>query len=135
MRLPGLIILTFMTWHLSAQIHVRFEGLRNESSQLYIALYDSTDVFLGDKRFFSAIIPVHDSVYHWQIDRLPLGTYAITVYQDINLNGKLDRGMFGKPTEPYGFSKNPPSGFRAPSFQECKFSYHQKEKQLVIRMR
>ena len=135
MRLIGLVILLFLALQLRGQISIRFEGLKPAPSQLYIAIYDTTDVFLGDKRFFSAIVPIHDTVYIWQLDRLPLGNYAVTVYQDLNQNGNLDRGMFGKPIEPYGFSNNPTSGFRAPTFQECKFSYQQKETQLVIRLR
>ena len=30
---------------------------------------------------------------------LPAGTYAISVYQDANANGKIDRNLIGIPTE------------------------------------
>ena len=39
------------------------------------------------------------------IAELPYGEYAIAVYHDINDNKKLDKNLFGIPTEPYGFSQ------------------------------
>ncbi len=49
-------------------------------------------------------------------------TYAIAVHHDLNKDGKLNKNIFGKPTEPYGFSNNPNIWFRAPSFEECSFN-------------
>ena len=37
-------------------------------------------------------------------DDIPAGTYAITIFQDLNENGDLDKNFFGNPKEPYGFS-------------------------------
>lgn len=52
------------------------------------------------------------------IDALAAGRYALVVYVDRNGNGKLDRGMFGKPTEPYGFS-NGGGSFGPPDFADA----------------
>ena len=53
---------------------------------------------------------------------LPDGSYAISVYQDVNDDGKLGRIPFiGKPTEPYGFSNNPASTFGPPKFAKAAF--------------
>lgn len=54
------------------------------------------------------------------IDTLPPGRYAVVVYVDRNGNGKLDRGMFGRPTEPYGFS-NGGGAFGPPDFGDAAF--------------
>ena len=50
---------------------------------------------------------------------LPPGRYALAVYVDRNGNGKLDRGMFGIPSEPYGFS-NGGGAFGPPEFGEAQ---------------
>ena len=50
------------------------------------------------------------------------GTYAISVYQDINENQKLDLGMFNKPKEPVGFGNNFRPKFSAPKFEDCAIS-------------
>jgi uncharacterized protein (DUF2141 family) len=49
------------------------------------------------------------------------GTYAIAVFHDRNKNGKLDKNIFGAPTESYGFSNNARSTFSAPSFSAASF--------------
>lgn len=38
--------------------------------------------------------------------KLPYGKYAISIYQDMNDNGKLDLGIFSIPKEPIGFGNN-----------------------------
>ena len=63
---------------------------------------------------------------------LPEGEYAIAVYQDLNHNQQLDTNMFGVPTEAYGFSNNIRPKFRAPSFDEAKFTLNTSSKNLSI---
>jgi uncharacterized protein (DUF2141 family) len=62
---------------------------------------------------------------------LPPGDYAISAYQDINSNGKLDRYFIGKPKEPYGFSNNV-KPFGPPSYKECKFNLTSSPKLISI---
>lgn len=42
--------------------------------------------------------------YTVRLEGLAAGRYGLVAYVDRNGNGKLDRGLFGRPTEPYGFS-------------------------------
>ncbi len=53
---------------------------------------------------------------------LPPGTYAMTVYEDLNGNHKLDHNLIGIPREPVGASNNPKGRFGPPRFSECAFS-------------
>jgi len=53
------------------------------------------------------------------------GIYAVAAYQDINENGKLDKGWFNIPKEPYGLSNNYRPSFSAPTFDDCKFKVEQ----------
>lgn len=53
----------------------------------------------------------------------PAGEYAVSPYQDVSSNGKLDRYFIGKPKEPYGFSTNV-KPFGPPSYKDCKFGRH-----------
>lgn len=54
--------------------------------------------------------------------QLPMGKYAVAIFQDENKNNKLDKGMFGIPKEPYGFSNNAKATFSAPKFEKASFS-------------
>jgi uncharacterized protein (DUF2141 family) len=53
---------------------------------------------------------------------LPTGTYAVSVFEDLNDNGKLDSSIVGFPKEPWGVSKDAPvQSFGPPKFQDAKF--------------
>jgi len=50
------------------------------------------------------------------------GVYAVQVFQDRNVNQKLDTNFLGMPKEPLGFSRNPPMHFGPPRFADAAFS-------------
>jgi uncharacterized protein (DUF2141 family) len=50
---------------------------------------------------------------------LPPGRYAISAYHDINDNKRLDTGLFGRPTEPVGFSRDARGRMRPPAFDDA----------------
>jgi uncharacterized protein (DUF2141 family) len=47
------------------------------------------------------------------------GQYAISLYHDVNGNGRLDSDFIGRPTEPYGFSHDVKARFGAPKFKDA----------------
>lgn len=53
--------------------------------------------------------------------KLPPGTYAVTVYEDLNDNHRLDRNFLGIPREPVGVSGNPRPRYGPPHFDQCAF--------------
>ncbi len=94
----------------------------NAGEQVMVALYDQEAQWLkksvrGVKEAAPAELE-NDGTHIVSIDDVPPGRYAIAVYVDRNANGKLDRGLFGKPTEPYGFS-NGGGSFGPPDFADA----------------
>jgi uncharacterized protein (DUF2141 family) len=55
------------------------------------------------------------------LQNVPVGTYAIEVYQDLNSNGKMDSNFLGIPKEPYGFSRDARPFLSRPDFSRVKF--------------
>jgi len=51
---------------------------------------------------------------------IPYGTYAVSLFQDENINGKIDRAAIGFPVEPYGISGNK-NTVGPPNFKDGKF--------------
>jgi uncharacterized protein (DUF2141 family) len=47
---------------------------------------------------------------------LPPGLYAVVVFHDENDDSQLNKGMFGRPLEPYGISNNPRTLVAPPDF-------------------
>ena len=83
------------------------------------------DIYNDDKSFFkkpfiSKTLRANNQNLNFSFD-IPEGIYAVAVYQDINENGKLDKGLFSIPKEPYGLSNNYRPKFSAPTFDDCKF--------------
>ena len=88
--------------------------------KVYVAAYDSQDGFDNEDFIANAIATLDAATARTELDlQVPTeGRYVIAAFQDLNGNGELDRNFFGVPTEPYGFSKLPPSKWRSPSFTE-----------------
>lgn len=60
-------------------------------------------------------------------ENVPIGTYAIAVYQDIDNNGKLNRDLYGRPEEPHAFSMNRFGRRGPPQFMNVSFSVNEGE--------
>jgi uncharacterized protein (DUF2141 family) len=105
----------------SNSLVVRISGLRPHRS-IRVALFDQPAGFPARRnavRLLSAKSSgISDDVV---IDGLMAGTYAIAVFQDLNEDGILNKGAFGVPNEPYGFSNNARGQFGPPSFEAAAF--------------
>lgn len=66
--------------------------------------------------------PAHAGTVVIKIPDLQPGTYAVAVGHDVNLNRKVDKNWFGKPTEQWGMSNNPHATIKAPPFDKAKFT-------------
>jgi uncharacterized protein (DUF2141 family) len=55
------------------------------------------------------------------LHNVPVGTYAIETFQDVNSNGKMDTSWIGIPQEPFGFSHDAKPVLSKPGFAKVKF--------------
>ncbi len=84
-------------------IRLIVKGLKREG-KLYVAVYDSPEGFKTEKAHTGLILdPTGDTVE--TILRLPEGYYVVSMFQDLNGNGSLDKGFLGIPKEPIGLSR------------------------------
>ncbi|WP_310383889.1 DUF2141 domain-containing protein [Roseateles sp.] len=56
-----------------------------------------------------------------KLQDLPEGSVGLSVFHDVNGNGKLDSNAMGSPKEPYGFSNNAAGVFGPPKFEKAQF--------------
>jgi uncharacterized protein (DUF2141 family) len=63
------------------------------------------------------------------------GTYAVSAYQDLNGNQKLDKNFVGKPVEPYGFSRNARGMFGPPAFDDARIEIDNKNISITIELK
>ena len=102
--------------------------VEDAKGEISVALYRKPSDFPHPVRVYVAQTP--KAVKGTNIIRftnLPAGNYAAAAYHDENGNKKLDKNIFGAPTEPYGFSNDARRLMSAPSFDEARFEIRNNE--------
>jgi uncharacterized protein (DUF2141 family) len=106
------------------QIRVVVRGLRNDQGRVGCGLFNHTEGFPSNKRVYREIWkPIHSGSATCEFNRIPAGTYAVTVLHDEDSDGKMHFNWIGMPTEGYGFSNNAKATLFAPSFSAASFGY------------
>jgi len=105
---------------------IKVVGARNANGKIGVALFQSPEGFpeQASAAFRNELADIDSQTMSAEVvfRDLPQGVYAVSVLHDENMNGKLDKGLFGIPQEGYGASNNPGKKTRAPRFDEAKFS-------------
>jgi len=107
-------------------IHVKVLDIRNSTGTVDCALFDSPDGFPIEALLSAMnvmVIKVRNTRARCDFEDIPPGTYALAVFHDENMNGKLDTNWLGIPTEGYGFSNDVKALLSAPSFSAASFQY------------
>ncbi len=105
-----------------ATLIVTVSGIRSVKGQVKIAIFNSSEKWLGNQPVYSSTIDVKSSSVTWKINDVPDGDYGIAVLDDENSNGKMDKNILGIPQEPYGFSNHVRATFGPPKWEDAKFT-------------
>lgn len=98
------------------------------------AVYSGPQAFERGDCITGVAGPAKPGVTELEIKGLKPGTYGVALFRDLNGNKKLDRNLLGAPSEPFGFSNNPVIGFSAPEFEDFKFEFDGKSREIHIRL-
>lgn len=114
----AILIVPFSIAAHAGDLIVVVENIKSEQGNVRAAVFNNATTFtktplLG--QFVSAKIGTVSIIFK----DLPAGQYAVSAFQDLNGNDKLDRNFVGKPVEPYGFSRDARGTFGPPSFEEA----------------
>jgi uncharacterized protein (DUF2141 family) len=117
---------------------IRIVGAKNSKGQVAVALFHGADGFPGDKtkalRTLQARIDPGSMSAQVSVADLPHGAYAVAVFHDENMNGRLDKNMLGVPKEGYGFSNITKRSMGPPKFEDARFELNQLEQTIEIRV-
>jgi uncharacterized protein (DUF2141 family) len=116
-------------------LNVTLNNLTSSTAPVVVHVYKSNRNFLHQKGRVKVykFIPTSKTL-NASIDNLKYGEYAIIFYQDINSNGEMDRNMLGLPTEGYAMSNNFKPKVKAPTYDDCKFTYSASNNQVVAEL-
>jgi uncharacterized protein (DUF2141 family) len=119
-----LTLAVLFTGFASAQkinLEVDMTGFKNNDGVVKVGLYNSEGTFLNTtfRKLQSNITDKKAVVVFEGLDK---GEYAVSIYQDENLNGKMDKNFMGIPSEDYMASNNTHGFMGPPKYADAKFS-------------
>ncbi|TNE31560.1 MAG: DUF2141 domain-containing protein [Bacteroidetes bacterium] len=118
--LPLLLLTCLLSLSAAAQhsLTVTFSGLESRKGDVLFSLRDENGEPVKE-----IIVPIPNSgVVKYTVSNLPSGTYTAACFHDENQNKELDKGMFGIPTEDYGFSNNARGTMGPPDLEDQRFT-------------
>ncbi|MDA3859615.1 MAG: DUF2141 domain-containing protein, partial [Melioribacteraceae bacterium] len=77
--------------------------------------------YSDDKPFKRSTSKINGNIATVEINDLPFGEYAVSAFHDEDNDKELGTGMFGIPTEGYGFSNNARGSFGPAEYEDAKF--------------
>lgn len=108
--------------------------VNKNDKNLIIGIYRKDDSFPTFNTFWKNQIVSVNSNSTTIYFEVPYGEYAIAVSHDVNGNKKLDTNFFGIPKEPFGFSNNFKPKMSKPDFNDCKFTFSNKNSAISINL-
>ncbi len=109
----------------AADVTLEIEGLdtsRLQGATLMVGVFTDAGTWLRQPqvgRRFELKADAATGTFSAVLKDLPDGPLALTVFQDVNANGRLDMNPMGIPTEPFGFSNNAAGNFGPPRFEQA----------------
>lgn len=112
------------------------EGISDIKGEVRVAVFNSEESY-GEKEdpLHAVVVEVKSDTVIWNEAKLPYGQYAIAVYHDKNVNGKLDSNFLGIPKEAYGFSNNARGKFGPASWKDAHFVIDEKSSSMSIQVK
>lgn len=95
-------------------VDVEVQNVRPQQGQLFLAAYGSAETY-NKKPLSTVKVPAGEAITRLQMCGIQGDTLAITMYQDLDSDGKMGKNVMGMPTEPWGSSGAP--GLFGPSWQ------------------
>jgi uncharacterized protein (DUF2141 family) len=102
-------------------LEIKITNIEKGSGTIYIGVLDSAENWLKSDVESKAFRDVTQAVTSTDdllvsVEGLPPGTYAISLFHDLDADAELDTNFIGYPKEPFGFSA-PMGKFGPPKFE------------------
>lgn len=101
----------------TATVNVTLGGVAGQRGALMGAICNKNS-FLKACQYFAVQPAIAGNVL--KFPGVTPGSYAVMVYHDENLNGRLDKSANGMPQEGWGFSRNARGHYGPPTFDDAR---------------
>lgn len=105
----------------AAELELDVSGLLAGQGPLMVAAFADPSQWLRKPIAVTRALPeqIRDGRATVRLTDLPDGPVAISLFQDLNGNGRLDTNPVGMPLEPFAFSRQAQGQFGPPKFQDA----------------
>jgi uncharacterized protein (DUF2141 family) len=118
----------------AADLNIEIRGLPSPEGTVDVAIFDAPTQFLA-KPAKGIRVSAGGSPLVVTFADLQPGTYAVSTFHDANGNGALDKNLFGRPTEKYGFSRDAAGAMRPPEFEDAALAVGSDDLTIIINLR
>lgn len=122
----------FFVMNSNAQtLEVEISNIQKYGGTVYIALYDNPSDWI-DKPLLTTSIETekNSEVVSFEV---PYGRYAISIYQDVKGNKKMDTNFMGIPKDPIAFGNNY-KPFGKPKFNDAALDFNEEYEVQTIKL-
>ena len=117
-----------------APIEVAVGNVTSAAGNIHVDICARPQFLTSDCIYF-ATVPAKVGTTVVVIPNVPPGHYASQVFHDRNGNGKIDRGLFGIPKEPVGFSNDAPIHMAPPKWDAAMFVHGSEPQHIALTLR
>jgi len=118
----------------AATLTVQISNIEDLKGTLYVGIFKNGGDFPDDDYRVEGMLQKVSAETESVTINLPEGTYAVSVFHDVNENGELDTNFLGIPTEPYCFSQNYRPKLSAPDFKDCAFQMGVSDQRMTLEL-
>jgi uncharacterized protein (DUF2141 family) len=121
----------------AARLVVDLGGFESDTGHARVLLFRTAEGFPRDKAKAAgiAVVPIEGRRARAVFDDLPPGDAAVAAYHDEDDDQKMNRSVFGWPTEAYGASNDARATFGPPSFEAARVVLPSGELRVEITLR
>lgn len=108
----------------AGDLRVMVSNVISDAGSVIVRVYDRAERWLGDEVYLRQSQDVSSArqgdTVTFQLS-LPPGDYALSVFHDIDGDGRMARNFIGLPQEPAGLSNNARPRFGPPKWRDARF--------------
>jgi uncharacterized protein (DUF2141 family) len=121
---------TALTFAQQGTLNISIEKNNTLEGEIYIGIFTEENFLM--QPLLSSKTEMKDNIASAVFENLDYGIYAVSVFQDVNGNQKLDTDEYGRPTEPWVISGA--SSSMMPIWIESKFEFKSEEQSIKLKI-
>jgi uncharacterized protein (DUF2141 family) len=131
----SLMIMALVSPAAAGELCVTVSKVIPEGGRLMVAMYDSETAYQDGRYRAGQILASTATQASTCFKDLPSGEYGLAAFQDTNGTGILEKDYFGRPTKPYGFSRDGKGFMGPPDYRDIAVLVESGQSDTVITLR